>query len=777
MIYLIDDTPTQMLERFLKTAEFKDCFKRIENLPIEDVPSLAGASCVLIHSSYGDTAVKRRILDVLDCGEVAPVVLFSDGDNEEAAFNGENYIISIKKSVLYSRLPRFIKDYRKNKRVNLKILAGEQPAAIKASEPIAGNNVFSEFFSRVTLDLSPNKDNDPTASCIYCVGREGMNAIANKTGGVCIKFNTSFLGDDQRLTDIKIHDFFTSEIRRESKAFILDTDANPGLVMLLAMHIRLTETLPGNSKYAPLIFVSDLPLEKLIIKSTCAQIFMTKGAYLCHRSEVVERLNEAQPLDESSFQADFLDKINVPAPKGSNHSLANQWGASRLYMIISGENANKDVFKDFQDIHKRLYFKYICHKIPSDRPDQETEKRIYQVKGAAGKRILLIDDEAEKGWTKALSLIFPSARFNPTDDVIAETVMDYDGFSAGAKSKIEERNYDLILLDLRLGGIREDFVVEPEQMSGYKVLQRIKQHNKGTQIIVLTASNKAWNLKALMNRTMGADGYFVKESPEYEFSDELSSANLKSLIKDIERCLNQGYLREFWSFVRNFDRLNGNLAGEVRAQLEIAYEMAAKAETTDDFHYAYLALYQSLEIVTSKLTDWQIDTQNKDSKLLYLPGGSYAKELVAPSDKEVVWTYKPLALHTVPKNGLFPQKEKIAALYLQTWNKKDNGLLFLMDQLIAIRNALIHPENAKLFETVAPIREGAFLHNRYFRDESYVFGTSTFKPLFREAASKGILFSDSGGRPVLHIDVTNSQLGIRFLLACLQDILPLIEEL
>lgn len=777
MIYLIDDTPLQMLDRFLKASEYKDCFRRIENLQIEDVPSLAGASCVLIHSSYSNSAVKRRVLDVLDYGEVAPVVLFSDGDQEEATFNGDNYIISIKKSVLYSKLPRFLNDFRKNKQVNLRILSGVQSEAVKTSELIAKNNIFSEFFSRVSLDLSPNNEDKPNAPCIFCVGREGMNAIAKKIGGVFIKFNAnSFHDDDQRLTDIKLHDYLTSELYREARAFVLDTDSSPSIVMLLAMHIRLTESLPGTSMFAPIIFVSDFPLEKLIVKSSCAQIFMTKGVYLCHRSEVEGIISTAKPLDKESFLADYFDKINIPAPKGSNHSLANQWGASRLYMIISGEKAKRDVFKDFQDIHKRLYFKYICHKMPSSRPNLTHEKPYYQVRGAAGKRILFIDDEAEKGWTKTLSLIFPSARFNPNEDVIAETVMDYDSFSAGAKSKIEERDYDLILLDLRLGGIREDFVVEPEQMSGYNVLQKIKQLNKGRQIIVLTASNKAWNLKALLTGTMGADGYFVKESPEYEFSDELSSANLRSFIKDIERCLNRGYLREFWSFIRNFDHMNGTLAGEVRAQLDIAYEMAASAETPDDFHYAFLALYQSLEIVISKLTDWQIDTRTKDSKLLYLPANNYAKELVAPSDKDVIWSFKPLALHIVPKNGIFPQKEKLAALYLQTWGKKDNGILFLMEQLIALRNAIIHPENAKLFKTVAPIREGEFMYNIYFRDETYVFGAPTFKPLFREAASKGFLFSDLGGRPVLHFDVTNSQLGLRVLLECLKIILPLIES-
>ena len=84
MIYLIDDTPIQMLKGYFDPATFEDCFRRIDSLPLEDVSSLAGASCVLMHSSYNNAFVRRRVLDVLDYGDVVPVVLFSDGDNEEA---------------------------------------------------------------------------------------------------------------------------------------------------------------------------------------------------------------------------------------------------------------------------------------------------------------------------------------------------------------------------------------------------------------------------------------------------------------------------------------------------------------------------------------------------------------------------------------------------------------------------------------------------------------------------------------------------------------------
>lgn len=772
MIYLIDDTPVQMLEGYLQLTDYASIFRRLDFIPIEDVPSLNGASCVLMHSSYGDSAVKRRVLDIFNCGEVVPVVLFSDGDSEEAKFHGDNYIISIKKSVLYSRLPRFLKEYRKSGVVNLKILAGEKPAPEKRSELIPGNSVFSEFFSRIRIDLPSKKEETAAGPCIYSIGREGMNAIAGKIGGCYIKVNAAtFNTEGCRQTDISIHDFLMTSICREAKMFILDTDFDPGLFMLLAMHIRLTETIPGKSKYAPIVFISDFSLEKLIKNGTGAQIFMTEGTYLCRRSEVEEKLDTFKALDEESERSDFLDRINIPVPKGSNHSLANQWGASRLYMIINGKNARKDVFKDFQDIHKRLYFKYILHKIISRDSAFASCKPSFQVKGVTGKRVLLIDDEAEKGWSKVFSsILLPGARFNPADDVISETVMEYDGLSTNARSKIEERDYDLILLDLRLGGIKEDYIVDPQQMSGYKVLQRIKQLNRGTQVVMLTASNKAWNLKAIMNSSFGADGYFVKESPEYEFSDELSVANLRSLISDMERCFNQGYLRDFWSFVHDFDGEASVLAGEVKAQLEIAYGMASKAENPDDFRYAFLSLYQVLEIVTSKLTDWQIDTMSYE-KLLQLPDGNYAKELIPPTGENIIWSFKQFAFHKVNKNGTFPQKDKLAALYLQTWGQNDRGFLFLMDRLIAVRNSLIHPNNAKLFEMVDPIREGAFLQNPYFRDDTCIFGSSLFKPLFREASSKNLLFTDSYKRPVLHRDITASQLGIRILFSCLKEIL------
>lgn len=776
MIYLIDDTPIQMLRGYFDPNTYEDCFRRIDSLPLEDVPSLAGASCVLMHSSYNNAFVRRRVLDVLDYGDVVPVVLFSDGDNEEAEYNGDNYIISIKKSILYGRLPAFLKEFRERGLVNLNILSTSKETKPASTEQTLNNNIFGEFFSTVNIDFSNKPEKEEAQTGIYCIGREGMNAIAGRMSGEFIKFHSaSYQGCNQEQLDIKIHDFLHSTVKQEARVFILDTDAAPDLMMLIAMHIRLTSSLPGMSSCASIVFVSDLQLEKFIKKSSKAQIFMTDGTYLCHRSEVEKRMDSFLTLDSATYRTGFLDKVNVPAPKGSNHSLANQWGASRLYFIIKGGNAEADAFKEFQDIHKRLYFKYIFHKIPSGNNVPSTEKTSYKVRGATGKHILLIDDEANKGWAKTLSLLLSSSHFDVNHDVICEKIGKYEDLSEEARRKIEEGGYDLILLDLRLGGVQEDFIVEAEQMSGYNVLQEIKRLNKGTQVIMLTASNKAWNFKKIMNRASGADGYFVKESPEYEFTEELSKANLNSLIADMERCLSNSYLKEFWSFICKFEAFKKDISVEVCAQLKIAYEMVAKAETADDFRYAYLSLYQCIEIVTSKLTDWHIDPSNKDEKLLYLNGGIYAKELEPPTGSDVAWHYKPFALHHVYKNGIFPQKDKLAALYLQIWNQEDAGLLYLMEQLIAIRSSLIHVDNTKLFDASSPIREGLLINNPYFRDTRFVYSSHEFRLLFKEAANKGLLYSDANGRPTLHNGITASQLGIRFLLTCFKEILPFIE--
>ena len=773
MIYLIDDTPVQMLEEFFNPSDYADVLKRVEEFSEDDVWSLMGVPCVLIHSSFHDQDVKRQVLKFLSYGDDAPLVVFSDGDSPEAQFDSDSFITAIKKRTLYARLQKLLEEFRETGKVNLKLLADvtAQPQK-KTGDASSTGNAFADFFSQHNVELAPEKEESlkPKGPRAYFIGREGMDKLARSVGGEYLKVTVAELKDAKvREQDAKIHDFLCGNLTEEVGALYLDTDADPALFMRMALHFRLTESLKDDSKFAPIIFVSDFGLEKLVAWGKESVIFMTAGVYPSTRTGVVEQYGTYSGLQKDSLRELFLDKIFVESPQGSHHSIANQWGASRLYMIIKGQSTEDNVFEDFQDIHKSLYFKYVFHRIPASKSPARSVTDDFRVNGGAGKRVLLVDDEADKGWSKTMELLFPTSRF----DVVSEEVKDNESFSDEAKKKIESTENDLILLDLRLGGMSEDYIVNPEDMSGYKVLRAIKERNRGTQVIILTASNKAWNLKALMQPGLGADGYFVKESPEYEFSDELSTANLRSLIADAERCLRNGYLRDFWSFTTLFEASGNDLAMEVYAQLRIAYDMAAQANAPEKFQYAYLGLYRAMEIVASGLAKWvnNTDPANPDTKLLQLDGSDLAKAIVYPDNGEIITRQKPFALQTVRKKEIFPTRDKLSALYLQKWGKEDHGVLFLMGQLIAIRNSIIHPENLEAFDLKTPLREANVLQAPVFNDANAIFGSSVFKPLYREAASLGLLFADSSGRPALHRDIATSTLGLRFLLACYKDFL------
>ena len=80
--------------------------------------------------------------------------------------------------------------------------------------------------------------------------------------------------------------------------------------------------------------------------------------------------------------------------------------------------------------------------------------------------------------------------------LVVRSVQSQSCADSGATSKKFPARFTL-----RLNGAAEDGQLVPEEFSGYKVLRRIKELNRGNQVIMLTASNKAWNLKALRRRT------------------------------------------------------------------------------------------------------------------------------------------------------------------------------------------------------------------------------------------------------------------------------------
>ena len=123
MIYLIDDTPVEMIQKYLNLVDYKDEITRIENLDVSMLDELKGADCILIHSSYHDAQMKKKTIAIADYGDEIPLVIFSDGDLPAAEWDGDNFITAFKKSLMYSYLPVFLATYRSTGKVNLKVLS------------------------------------------------------------------------------------------------------------------------------------------------------------------------------------------------------------------------------------------------------------------------------------------------------------------------------------------------------------------------------------------------------------------------------------------------------------------------------------------------------------------------------------------------------------------------------------------------------------------------------------------------------------------------------
>ncbi|WP_316834461.1 hypothetical protein [Pedobacter nutrimenti] len=316
----------------------------------------------------------------------------------------------------------------------------------------------------------------------------------------------------------------------------------------IALHIRFSANI-GKKHLLPIILISDSSLETLLIdqENKYALIATTDGCVLSPQDidEIRSFATYTLPANEINFNTNVLGNLIIKGPETiGSHSMANEWGVVQLDRIA---NLNSlDTSAPALEKKVSLYFKYlssinrgrtvatsigssIALSTPNTIPSYE-------------RKILYIDDEGYKGWTLALEKIFRGGRLTV---ITGEHLSEVD-FLEKISSEIN-KDWDLILLDLRLLPLKEDITGQVHPIgdySGTKKLKEIKAINEGLQIIIFTASNKAWNMRDLID--LGADGYYIKESPEYLIPDHLSLLNYESFKKQVQRCFGRDYLRKLY---------------------------------------------------------------------------------------------------------------------------------------------------------------------------------------------------------------------------------------
>lgn len=450
---------------------------------------------------------------------------------------------------------------------------------------------------------------------IFILGSNAKTFWANGLGKL-VTVPTFAINDYEKIHDFVCQEFVTTD---ETDKVIIDLDAvNPALALLIALHIRLSVADIKAASFVPLLFVSKLPLQSFLKYGECSQLFlMQTGTYFCTPEETSDAMEIIEGLSIETYKSDFLNQIQIkPDAEIGTHSMANQWGADVFNRIISKND--REATPEINRAKKKLYYKYVYANTVNikdifedvSKDIDRKEQRIL----ASGKNILFIDDEADKGWEFVLKKWLLGAR---TFDVVKSKTKDFDSLPKNVKDKIQSDFYDLYLLDLRMMGIEEDNVYSPDDFSGMKILKAIKdvkKGNQGNQVIMLTASNKAWNMKALLDA--GADGYYIKESPELKLPMSFSNANFQSFKDAVELSLNSGYKKDIFRKINVLlSKISkSNISEFTKNELEYVLNQSLKqvlfAKNILDFAYAYITLFQAFEFITKEYIHESNDGQN-----------------------------------------------------------------------------------------------------------------------------------------------------------------------
>lgn len=522
----------------------------------------------------------------------------------------------------------------------------------------------------------------------------GKNLSLHELGGTFIQ-----IPDLKANEEDKIHNWIISLFKKtEIEKVVIEIAEDPKVALQIGYHIRLSLEELENKTLVPILFVSKLSLNTILLQAEIfSQILTTKGVTFSEFNieDIKTELEYISSLSKRDYLMKFLKIIHIqPDEVIGRHSLANMWGA---YAMDKASNANAALPFN-SELKNKLYFKYVSANNSLNKLNASKLKVVGKVNlgdvnkiNCENKKVLLIDDESDKGWEIILRKILKVK--DPKDFVVInEKVKDFNSFSNKSKRIIENEKFDLYLVDLRLNGSDENLNSETKSFSGMTVLQKIKSINKGYQVIMFTATNKAWNLKALIDA--GAEGYYMKESPEYNFSRKLSEENYTQFKKNVEECFKRGYLAKIYEQLENAKRKTTNkdkdFIKESNTSLKMAWELLKNGELDFGFFSLFLiieryakSIFKSYNVkgtcvikkINNQEKEW-ILTYNKDRENGgYFSSGSETKEK-----------------HEEPTT-LF----KVSCL-LKLVYKRDDSFLKKVGELNKLRNDIAHGKSSGVDE-------------------------------------------------------------------------------
>lgn len=321
--------------------------------------------------------------------------------------------------------------------------------------------------------------------------------------------------------------------------------------------------------------------------------------------------DEIQKIDKS-LALQGIRNVNIRRPLSykTNHSVINEWSIFRWSQILSLEQNLPEYIK--YEIKNSLFFRYLMTINEIKEIDKISNSNL---SSGISSTVLLIDDEEEKGWQSFFkTLLGNNVKFESIGkDFKSESTQE--GVIEKAKRKILESQPfpDIVILDLRLHDHDYTKGIKPSDLTGIKILQEIKNINKGIQVIVFSATNKATNLQYALD--VGADGFIMKESPENSKDSNYSKESVNQIISILKTSSKRSFLKDIWEKISTLNHVIDNNAipfinsfyQKVKIELEKAFAMINLADPNSpsdkSLSFGFLQLFQIIEDFASEIID------------------------------------------------------------------------------------------------------------------------------------------------------------------------------
>lgn len=307
-----------------------------------------------------------------------------------------------------------------------------------------------------------------------------------------------------------------------------------------------------------------------------------------------------------------IRNINIRRPLSykTNHSIINEWSIFRWSQILCIEQNLPEYIK--HEINNSLFFRYLMTINEIKETDKISNSNL---SSGISSSVLLIDDEEEKGWQSFFKTLlgnnvkFDSIGKNFKSESIQEGVIEE------AKRKILQSHPfpDIVILDLRLHDHDYTNGIKPSDLTGIKILQEIKNINKGIQVIVFSATNKATNLQYALD--VGADGFIMKESPEDSKDSNYSKESVNQIISILKTSSKRSFLKDIWEKISTLNDVIDNSAipfinsfyQKAKIELEKAFAIINLADPNSSsdksLSFGFLQLFQIIEDFASEIID------------------------------------------------------------------------------------------------------------------------------------------------------------------------------